>query len=343
MVWINGQGLAGTWLSFFLFQKQIPFRVIDDGAPLSSSRIASGVMNPVTGRRMVETWMADTLFPFAENAYGQMGKLLETKLINPIPIYDFFSSPDRKLVFDERYRQNDRRLSVPGDQSLVREFFHAPFGYGCIEGAFHVHLSEMLEKWRIFLRDKNMLVAKKMDEKWQEELLQNGDTVIGCQGSHMAFHPAFDRLPFSLTKGECLIIEAKDLPPNGIYKKQLSLVPWKNGQWWAGSNYLHEFEDAEPEAKFYSETEAWLKSFLKIPFTILHHWAAIRPTTVDRRPFAGFHPTIPNLGILGGLGTKGVSLAPWMASQLAENIAHRRPLSPEIDIARYQKILQKKG
>ncbi len=73
---IIGQGICGTWLSYFLQKENRSFLVIDDNQPNTSSRIAAGIINPVTGRRIVKTWMIDELIPFIETAYQEIGKEL---------------------------------------------------------------------------------------------------------------------------------------------------------------------------------------------------------------------------------------------------------------------------
>ena len=60
-VLILGQGLCGTWLSYFLEQAGISYIVLDKTPGITSSRVASGVINPVTGRRLHKTWMAEQL------------------------------------------------------------------------------------------------------------------------------------------------------------------------------------------------------------------------------------------------------------------------------------------
>ena len=42
----------------------------------SASKVASGLINPVTGRRVVTTWMADELLPFAWKEYSAIGKII---------------------------------------------------------------------------------------------------------------------------------------------------------------------------------------------------------------------------------------------------------------------------
>ncbi len=123
-------------------------------------------------------------------------------------------------------------------------------------------------------------------------------------------NPFFEKLPFALNKGEGLLVEINDIPRQTVYKKGMSLVPWKEHIFWVGSSYQWEFADDQPSESFRSATENWLKNFLKVPFKIVDHFSAFRPATLERRPFAGFHPKYPRIGILNGLGTKGCSLAP---------------------------------
>jgi hypothetical protein len=70
--------------------------------------------------------------------------------------------------------------------------------------------------------------------------------------------------------------------------------------------------------------------FNKLPF---------RPATIERRPFVGFHPKHSSVGILNGMGTKGCSLAPYFAKQLADNIITKKAILPEADVSRFKKIL----
>jgi len=68
---IIGQGISGTWLSYYLEKANKSFIVIDNEQPNSASRVAAGIINPVTGRRIVKTWMIDELLAFLVPAYDQ--------------------------------------------------------------------------------------------------------------------------------------------------------------------------------------------------------------------------------------------------------------------------------
>ena len=87
--------------------------------------------------------------------------------------------------------------------------------------------------------------------------------------------------------------------------------------------------------------EGWLNYNLKLPYTILEHFAAIRPATLERRPFIGFHPLYPQIGILNGMGTKGCSLAPFFAKQLVNKLTGAGNINPLADINRFEKIIRR--
>ena len=78
---IIGQGICGTWLSYYLQKEGRSVLVIDNALPGTASHIASGIINPVTGRRVVATWMIDELLPFVWEAYSEIGNFLQQECI----------------------------------------------------------------------------------------------------------------------------------------------------------------------------------------------------------------------------------------------------------------------
>jgi glycine/D-amino acid oxidase-like deaminating enzyme len=343
---IVGQGLCGTWLSYWLRQFNIDFLVLDENKSNSSTKVASGIINPVTGRRMAKTWLADELLPFAEHAYQSLGLQLGVNLITACDILDFFSAPDRRLDFEKRAQQFESYLNWPTDEHAWLHFFNYSFGYGIINPAWQADVQAMLQGWRKELLQKGHLLG----EKYQPAdlvLTNNGiryqniaaEHIVFCDGTAAMEHHFFTNLPFAFNKGEALIISAPDLPHHFIYKKTNTITPWKEGLFWVGSNYNREYTNDQPSEAFRQQTQQWLKDFLKIPFTIEEHLAAIRPTTLERRPFVGFHPHHVQVGVFNGMGTKGVSLAPFLAKQFAENIAFNHPIMPEVDVKRHARVL----
>ena len=89
---IVGQGIAGSLLSYFLISKGKSVILVDAYNPSSASRIAAGLINPVTGRRIVKTWKADTIIPFAENIYQRIEQDLGQKFYHKTNILKLFST-----------------------------------------------------------------------------------------------------------------------------------------------------------------------------------------------------------------------------------------------------------
>jgi glycine/D-amino acid oxidase-like deaminating enzyme len=122
------------------------------------------------------------------------------------------------------------------------------------------------------------------------------------------------------------------------------LAPLQNAGkdlFWIGSTYAWDFDHADPTPAFRETTERVLREWLKIPFRVTDHRAALRPATLERRPFVGLHPNHKQVGILNGMGTKGCSLAPFFAKQMSELLLHGNAITADADVNRFQKILSR--
>ena len=347
---IIGQGISGTWLSYYLQKERKSFLVIDNNFPNASSKIAAGIINPITGRRHVEVWRAEEILPFALDAYKQIGNELEITPISQKDIIDFFPNPQMRISFIQRVEEKSEYLHSYPEQNHFNHLFNYEFGCGQIKPVYTVHLETLLPAWRQYLKKKDFLLEEEFDISHLQvsvnKIEYNNITagkIIFCDGNSCAANPYFTLLPFAPNKGELLIAEIPDLPQTHIYKKGMMLVPLVTpGQWWIGSDYAWEFTNTDPTKEFREKTEQLLKAWLKMPFKILSHLSGVRPATLERRPFVGLHPQHSTIGILNGMGTKGCSLAPFFAKQLADHLCNDKPLNPEADIKRFQKILSRK-
>jgi glycine/D-amino acid oxidase-like deaminating enzyme len=343
-----GQGICGTFLSWCLQKEGYSFLVIDEEQPDTASKVAAGIINPVTGRRIVKTWMIDEVMPFAWQQYTKLGNQLQITAIEQKDIIDFFPTPQMKHAFARRYEEDTQYLSIQGDPDLWKDYFQYDFGYGSITPCYLVNLPELLPAYRRLLQSNNQLLEEKFDTN---QLRITGDkiqykdisarAVIFCDGISSFNNPWFANLPFAPNKGEVLLVEASDMPTQHIFKKGINWVPWSKNIFWVGSSYEWEFTDDQPTTAFRDRTMAALKQWIKAPVRLLDHKASVRPATLERRPFVGFHPALPGIGIFNGMGTKGCSLAPFFAQQLVQHIHNQKPLQAEADIKRFQRILSK--
>jgi glycine/D-amino acid oxidase-like deaminating enzyme len=372
---IVGQGICGTFLSLELERAGISHLIVDERRPFSASRAAAGLINPVTGRRIVTTWMIDELLPFAADAYGRLREPLGSSFFEPATVTDFFATAQMRLAFLRRLEEGGGYLRLPEDEHAWDDCFYGDLGHGVIDPCFLVDVPGLLDAARARMAAKGIL---------REERLEVGDLVVGggdvvvpggapvsgrmlagdefspgrvrwrdieaerivfCDGVSSFENPFFSRLPFAPNKGEVLIVAIDGLADAAraiggrVFKKGLSIVPWREGLYWVGSSYEWSFEHGEPTEGFRLRTEAALREWVKLPFRTVEHLAAVRPATLERRPFVGFHPLYPAVGILNGMGTKGCSLAPFFARQLVRSLSAGEQILPAADVRRFSKVL----
>jgi glycine/D-amino acid oxidase-like deaminating enzyme len=341
-----GQGICGTFLSWYLHKAGLSCVVIDEQQPNTASVTAAGIINPITGRRMVKTWLIDDIMPFAHKAYAEIGADLQITAIEQKNIVDFFPTPQMRHAFLDRYATDQQFLSLPQNENSWREYFAYDFGYGMIDPCFLVNLPQLLPAYRAVIKSRGDLLEQKFEHE-QLKISPEGieydsifaRAIIFCDGVGSFSNPWFQNLPFAPNKGEMLLINAPGIPSTHIFKRGINLVPWQENIFWVGSSYEWEFDNDQPTTLFRERMEAALRSWLKVDFTIIDHRASQRPATLERRPFVGFHPNHPVVGIFNGMGTKGCSLAPYFANQLVQHVQHKTPVHPEADVKRFQRVL----
>jgi len=344
---IVGQGLCGTFLSWNLIQQGCTVLVIDEPQTSSSSKVASGVINPITGRRMVKTWMIDELLPFAWAQYQQLGNELGVSLVKKCSVVQFHTTPQMRDAFTERLAEDETYLQVE-DNSTWEPYFRFNYGAAAITPCLHIEVNAMLSAWRNVLKSKGALLEEHFD---LDQLLYNetgvqyknisASKIIFCNGTDAYDMPFFNKLPFARNKGEALIVDIPGLPATDIYKHGFTIVPWSDGLFWVGSTYEWDFTSLEPTPLFRKKVEEHLGYWLKLPFSVVAHLSAERPATLERRPFVGIHPLHPAIGILNGTGTKGCSLAPYFAQEFSRFLVDGQPITPQADVARFQKVLSR--
>ena len=90
-----------------------------------------------------------------------------------------------------------------------------------------------------------------------------------------------------------------------------------------------------PTSQRHDELCEQLDKIVNCEYSVIEHFAGIRSTVKDRRPFIGIHPENNLVGIFNGLGTKGASLAPYFANQFADFLEDGAILDDEVNIKRF--------
>jgi len=316
--------------------------VVDEYKPNSASRIAAGVVNPVSGRRFTIAWQYDEIYPVAVKVYRELEALLNVPIFKERDIYNVLPSEQLKQAFKER----TAGLSYMEDPTEVRvahydQWLDQPHGAAIVKGGT-VLLYNLLPAWRDYLKNNNCLLEERIELSRLDisaEGVKYGDInaryLIFCEGAAIVNNPWFSYIPFLLNKGEVLRIKVPGFSTPDIVKRSVSLVPQGEDVYWVGSTFAWDYADEEPTPEKREYLENGLQQLLKVPYQVLEQLAAVRPSGTDRRPIMGLHPEFPVLGVFNGLGTKGSSLAPAMAAEFAAHILKSSPLQPDIDINRF--------
>ncbi|MCH2043563.1 MAG: FAD-binding oxidoreductase [Saprospiraceae bacterium] len=343
---IIGQGLAGTLLAYELQKAKQQVYVLDPDHNKASSKIAAGLVNPITGRRFVKSWRVDELIPFAEKYYTQMSQDLGFPIYYPRNLSMLLSSPkmqndwmQRSAEQDvEQYVVNQETIDLTAYRNIYKDVLYPLEFYP----AARVDIKTLIETYRAKLLRDGRYTSTYFDYKalkYSKMLSYKGICawkIIFCEGYQAIHNPFFKYLPFKPAKGEVLLVRIPNYTlKHKLVKHGVFIIHWQADLYWIGSSYDRNYTQEEPTKVEQQELIDKLKRALRLPFELVEHKAAIRPTVRDRRPFLGRHPKLKQLHIFNGLGAKGSYLGPYFARQMAAFLLEKGELDTEVDINRY--------
>ena len=339
---IIGQGLAGTVLSHTLQKNGKSVFVLEKEDPDAAYKVSAGIINPITGKRITKTWKAEELFPFLFPFYEEFEQLLNVSLIHRLPVYKPFSSILEQNEWLSKAYEKNYTLFIDTEipKSKYNEYIHNEHGGFETRLSGYIDVPLLIEHYRSYLKSENRY--KKIEELslslFPDHISVNGiksKQVIFCEGYKAINNPYFNWLPFRPSKGQILEIESDQLDENVILNKGAFIVPVGDNHFRAGSTYENRFENREPTDEATQDIKNRLDNMLKKVYHIKCAKAGIRPAVSDRKPLIGLHPEFKTLGIFNGLGTKGVSLAPYFAMRFYKHLEEGEKLDPEVTIARF--------
>ena len=346
-VLIVGQGLAGTVLSHYLSVHQIDHVVMDNNHYASSTKAAAGLINPITGRGYVKSWMIEDLIAEADVCYQALSDKLGVELVTRSVVLRCLRSAAHINKWDSSTSREgyERFLKDNLEHYDYDSIIEKPMRYGVIDNAYQVDIAKMIVLYRDLLHKEGRLIESKFDFNLLE-LNDSGcnyagqeyDLIIFCEGYQAINNPYFATLPFQPAKGEALEIQIENFSSGQILRDEIFLVPLaSSNSFWSGGSYIWDFEDHKPTEAWKQEWQAKLDSLLNCQYSIVSHKAGIRPSVKGRRPLIGVHQDHSQLYIFNGMGTKGTSLSPYWARHLVEDhLINSMPISQEVDINRFE-------
>jgi glycine oxidase len=321
---IVGQGLAGTMLAWACERSGIGFCITDHGHAASASAVAAGIINPITGRRLVKSWRIDSQLPAARAAYREIEDVLGVRLWHDLRIRRRFADERERVVWREK--QSRGELAPYGG---VEEEDGA-----WISGAARVDLLTLLRGSRARWEAAGRLCARAAEPARERE---QHDLVIDCRGLGAAQAGTFAFVPWEFSKGETLELAVEGLAPDVALNRRHWLVPFDAGTARVGATHEPGRCDAEPTAAARALLETSAQELLGAErnFSVIRHLAGVRVTLGDKRPAAGRHPDDSRLGLVNGLGGKGALWAPMLARQWVNHLTEGIAFDAEIDVKRF--------
>lgn len=336
-----GHGLAGTALAYRLKQAGKKIRIIDQPGANNSSRIAAGLFNPVTGRKMVKTWKADSLFPVIKPFYKELEQITGSKFLTEKAIYRPF------LTIEEQNEWMGHSADPGFEDYLVKiysesqsEFLKDPYGGVMLRNSGLLNINNLLDAMTSYFEEE--LILEKFDEHllsregrfWSYRDLQ-AKGIIYCNGLGAMDSRFFNFLPFAPVKGEILEVK-QEFAPDYVVNRGVFRVHLGENIHRVGSTYTkHDLEIGATETAK-NEILGRLTDLVHLPVQkIISHKTGIRPATRDRKPFLGKHPSEDSVYIFNGFGAKGVSLIPYFSEQMVSLLLNNIAIDSEVDIARY--------
>ncbi len=342
---IVGQGLAGSILSIKLLEKGKTLKVVNTYDLPSSSMVAGGMFNPVTGKHLAKTWLAETLFDTLHHFYADLETKFQANFLNKTTVYRPFINTNQQQQFINTLEKHDLSgfASAISHPTQYDEILKSNLGGISIRQAGWLDTPVFLNAVSQYLLKNECLLNENLNlnhlQHNDDGVVYQNDTykhVVFCEGFHATKNALWSWLPFNPVKGETLIASFDHLALTEIINQNAWIIPLGNKLFRIGATYSwHDlnFENT-PEAK--EKLLLKLQDFLQIyPEKIIDHQAGVRPSTKDRRPFLGKHPQFENYLIFNGLGTKGVSLAPFMADCLVDFMLNGKELPEETTIERF--------
>ena len=342
-----GQGIAGTALAHRLIVAGKKVFVIDQAERNNSSRVAAGLFNPITGRQMIKTWIAGQLFPEIQPFYTALERHLGVRFFYSKPIYRPFVSIEEQNEWMGKSGDSEYQAFLHAvRQSSLYEALADPYGGLLLRQSGYVDLNTLLDAYALLLQVQGLYC----DEVFDESLLSINDggvvyrditagAVVFTNGLEALSSRFFNWLPLRPNKGEVLVVK-QDFCSEEIINRGIFRIGLPDQSVKVGSTYSHNELSPGPTNAAKKELLEKLGKLVQVPIDgVLRHDTGMRPTTVDRRPILGKHPRYDHVYIFNGLGSKGVSLAPYFSIVMLELLIFGKEPIKEVNISRFFKYI----
>lgn len=337
---IVGFGLAGLSIARHAEKLGLTFDIIADNSQLSS-KIAGGLLNPVSVKRMKPVWQVEKYFEYALSFYKQLSLDLKAELVRSIPIFVYIHHKEQENNWYEAYDKPGLKPYI--SSHVYKNDFVEVLNtevLGKIEASL-VNLNDAFSISKKYYQNLSIFKEKTFDHK----LLGINENnvafdklfykhIIFCEGYGVANNPYFNDLGIYGNKGDYIIFKSEKLQLNSIAKAKYFLIPLGDDIYKFGATYQRQPLNHNPSEDAFKQMKIALDKMINVPYKIIDQICGIRPTTKDRHPILGTHRIYQRLHIINGFGSRGVMLSPKLGEVLLRHIFDGNPIEEEISIQR---------
>ena len=343
---IVGQGITGSIVAIQLKKNLKKIKLIDNGNHNSSSKVATGIVQPISLKRCNLSWRGREFYEFSDTFYKEINIESNIELYKPCELLRIFTSfEEQNNWIGKTHNEIYKNILKLNNKKLGK--LKNKFGSGIVELCSHLSVNKFLDfVSSLFLKSaelkKDLFNADEIKIK-NNRFHYKGDIfskVIMCDGVNALKNPMFNYLPIIPNKGELLKVSSNILPPQIINCGIFSLPENKN-IFTIGSTYSNEDQKNKitMDAKEYLMKK--LNKIINIDgIEITDQKFGFRPTSLDRKPLIGEHPIIKNLFTVNGMGSKAILMAPLLVSELLNYIYQKKPLDSMVNINRFTKKIK---
>ena len=307
---IVGAGLAGCCLAWQLRARGVEVRLIDERRDGEASRVAAGLVNPVTGKNFEPSWRISEFQPEAVAFFERIGREMGRQLWFPMPVV--------RLVREKEWKKVERKLALPEVARWVER------------------VEETCGEWRarVTLKGGGRVDARAFCEGTVKAFAAGGSAgspavVVRCGG--FADLEAGMLGEHRSAKGEILTVRIPGWRETGILIGGGGwLVPVGEGLFRSGATYEWDELNGSTTEAGRTRVEEILRGLGVEDFEIVSHEAGVRPIVRRSMPLIG---KAGDAVVFNGLGSKGSLYAPGVARRLAEWLVDGSEIENELDAA----------
>lgn len=321
---IIGLGLAGATLAWQAHDLGLDVLIIDDADADAASRVAAGLVTPVTGVKLKPQPGFSELVSEAGSHYRRVAERTG--------VYAYSERPALRFLTEQREFDALDAIESSSNRQVARLEGDIPDGISAegltvvMPAAGRLAIADYIDATRRYFAELGAVVDATVTD---DSVIAGTDSVaiapLGVSAAHAVFcrgyrdhdNAHFAALRWRAAKGQILELDCKGFDRRyTVHGLRIWMTAAGGGRVLAGATYEWDELDATVTAAARDKLATAVDSLLELPYTIVGQRAAVRPIVEGRMPVIGRSSKSPRIWLMNGLGSKGALFAPTVARHL---------------------------